>query len=53
MIANSLAWSIDPKTFLKSIYMRYMSLLVSHASLRATISVCICIEVFIYGRKPS
>ena len=53
MIARSLAWSIEPKAFLKSMYVRYMSLFVSRASSRAAISVCICLEVFRCGRKPS
>ena len=51
MRASSLAWSIKPKAFLKSMYMRYMSLLVSLASSRVAMIVCICLEVLCCGRK--
>ena len=38
IMANNLAWSIDPKAFLKFIYSRYMSLLVKCAYFRVVIS---------------
>jgi hypothetical protein len=53
MMANNLAWSINPTAFLKSMYVRYISLLVNRAFSRAAISVCICREVLRCGRKPS
>ena len=37
VIANSLAWSREPKTFLRSIYNRYISWFVNLASSSATI----------------
>ena len=53
MSVNSLAWSIEPNAFLKSIYVMYMSLLVSLASSRDARIIWICREVFLCGRKPS
>jgi len=53
IMASSLAWSIDPKAFLKSMYVRYMSLLVSLASSRAAIIIWICLVVFLCGLNPS
>jgi hypothetical protein len=38
VIANSFAWSREPKAFLKSIYSRYISWLVNIASSSAAIS---------------
>lgn len=53
MRASSLAWSMEPKAFRKSIYVRYMSLLVSHASFKAPMIICICLDVLYWGLKPS
>ena len=53
IMANNLAWSIDPKAFLKSIYNRYMSSLMKCASSRATISSWICLDVHLFALNPS
>ena len=49
MMAKSLMWSIEPKTFLKSIYVRYMSFAVSRASSKAAMIVWICLEMLCCG----
>jgi hypothetical protein len=53
MIARSLAWSMDPKALMKSIYSRYISCDVNLASSKATIIVCICLLVQHSWQKPS
>ena len=53
IMASSRPWSIDPKVFLKSMSVRYISLWVSLASSRAAVIVCICLAVLRCGRKPS
>ena len=53
MMARSRAWSIEPKAFRKSIYVRYMSFVVSFASSSVAIIVWICLDVLRCGRKPS
>ena len=53
MMANSLALSIDRKAFLKSIYDRYMSLLVKCASSRAAVNSCSCLDVHFSALNPS
>jgi hypothetical protein len=53
MMANSLAWSMDPNTFLKSMYSKYISCRVSFESSKAVISVCSCLEVHLSCLKPS
>ena len=45
MRARSLAWSMKPKASWKSMYVRYISLLVSLASSRVAMIICICLEV--------
>jgi hypothetical protein len=45
MMASSLAWSMDPNAFLKSIYRRYISCWVSLESSKAAIRVCSCLDV--------
>ena len=52
IMASNHAWSMNLKIFLKSIYVRYISLLVSFTSLRATVIVCICLEVLHCGLNP-
>ena len=53
MMARSLAWYIDPKTFLKPIYVRYMSFVVSLASSRVAMIVWICLDVLRCGQNSS
>jgi hypothetical protein len=52
-MANSLAWSIEPKAFLKSMYRMYISWFVSLASSSAAISIWICLEVLLSALNPS
>jgi hypothetical protein len=52
-MVNSLAWSMDPKAFLKSMYRRYMSCWVSLESSRAAIRVCNFLDVHLSCLKPS
>ena len=52
MRASGFAWSIERKAFMKSMYVRYISLLVGLASSRVVMIVCICLEVLRCGRKP-
>jgi hypothetical protein len=44
---------MEPKAFLKSMYVRYMSLLVSLASSRAALTIWIWWDVLRCGRNPS
>jgi hypothetical protein len=53
IITRSLAWSIDPKALVKSIYNRYISYVVNRVSSSATIMVWICLLVHRSCRKPS
>ena len=53
MMANSLAWPIDPKAFLKSIYSRYMSLLVKCTSSKVAVRSCNCLDVHLSTLNPS
>ena len=53
MIASNLAWSIDPKALVKSMYSKYMSCVVNLASSSTTISVYICLLVHLSYLKPS
>lgn len=52
MMANSQVWPMEPKAFRKSMYVRYISLFVSRASLRVVIVVRICLVVLGCGLKP-
>jgi hypothetical protein len=52
-MARSLAWSMEPNAFLKSIYRRYISCWVSLESYRVAISVCSCLDVHLSCLKPS
>ena len=51
MRTSNLAWSMDLKAFWKSMYVRYISLLVSRASSRVMVIICIYLEVFHCGWK--
>ena len=53
MRASSLVWSIEPKAFQKSMYVRQMPLLVSCVTSTTAMIVCICLEVLHCGWKPS
>lgn len=53
MMARSCIWSMEPKAFLKSMYVRYMSFAVSLASFRVAMIVWICLDVLRCGRNPS
>lgn len=53
MMARSLAWPMESKAFLKSMYVRYMSFVMSLTSLRVTIIVYICLNVLRCERKSS
>ena len=53
VIASSLAWSRDPKAFLKSMYSRYMSWFVNLASSSAAIRSWSCMAVLLSALKPS
>ena len=53
MMAKNFAWSIEPKAFLKSIYVRYMSFVVNLASSKVAMIVWICPDVLRCGRNPS
>ena len=53
MIAKSLAWSMELKTFLKSIYVRYMYFVVSLASSKVSMIVWICRDVLRCARNSS
>ena len=53
VIANSLAWSREPKAFLKSIYSRYMSWFVNFASSSASMRSWSCQDVFLSTLNPS
>lgn len=44
---------MEPNAFLKSMYVRYISSVVSLASSRVSMIVCICLDVLRCGRKPS
>ena len=44
---------MEPKAFLKSTYMMYMSWFVNLASSSAAIMVCVCLAVFCSALKPS
>jgi hypothetical protein len=52
-MARSLAWSMEPNAFLKSIYRRYISCWMSLESSKAVISVCSCLDVHLSCLKPS
>ena len=53
IMARSLAWSMDPKAFLKSMYRIYMSWFVNLASSNAAISTWSCRVVPLSTLKPS
>ena len=53
IIARSLAWSMEPKAFLKSMYRMYMSCFVNLASSNAAISTWSCLEVPLSALNPS
>jgi hypothetical protein len=53
IIVSSLAWSIEPNAFLKSMYKMYMSCLVYFASSKGAMISCICLIVHLSSLKPS
>ncbi len=53
IMARSLAWSMDPKVFLKSMYRIYISWFVNPASSNAAISTWSCRVVPLSALKPS
>ena len=53
VIANSLAWSRDPKAFFKSIYNRYISWFVNLASSSAAMRSWSCLDVLLFALNPS
>lgn len=53
MMAKSLMWSIDLKVILKSMYVMYMSLVVSLASSKVAMNVWVCRDVLRCGRNHS
>ena len=53
MMASSLVWSMEPKKFLKSIYVGYVSFVVSLASSKVAMIVWICLDVLRCGRNSS
>jgi hypothetical protein len=52
-MVNNLAWSIDPNAFLKSIYNKNITCLVSLESSSAAMIVCSCLEVHLSYLNPS
>lgn len=48
IIARSLAWSMDPKAFVKSMNNRYISRVVNLTSSNAAIRVWICLLVHLF-----
>ena len=53
IMARSLAWSIEPKAFLKSMYRIFMSCFVNLASSNAAINTWSCLEVLLSALNPS
>ena len=53
MRASRRAWSMDPKALRKSMYVRWISLVVSLTFSRAAMIIWICRDVFRCGRKSS
>ena len=53
VIANSLAWSREPKAFLKLMYNRYMSWFVNFASSSVAMRSWSCLDVFLSALNPS
>jgi hypothetical protein len=53
IIVSSLPWSVEPNAFLKSIYNKKMSYLVSLESFRTAMMVCNCLEVHFPCLNPS
>lgn len=53
MRARSLAWSMDPNAFLKSMYVKYIFLVVSFTSFRVAMMVWFCLVVLRCGRNLS
>jgi hypothetical protein len=52
-MAKSLAWTMEPNAFLKSIYRRYISCWVSMESSKVAITVCSCLDVHLSCLKLS
>ena len=53
IMARSLAWSMEPKAFLKSMYRMYMFWFVNRASSSAAISTWSCLDVPLSALNPS
>jgi hypothetical protein len=53
IMARSLAWSMEPKAFLKFMYRMYMSWFVNLASSNATRSTWSCLDVPLSALNPS